>query len=334
MNEAACIADLSKYEQDRYDWLHEHCGVLDGFVSQHGQLVLEQAANHEALKAHLTIPGCIEALVLSAQNRNSLGQLLNEHTTDSVPVTESVINQAKAFVSQLYGVDLSGVCVIRCPSLRPTALGTVYGCGISKHVIVVPECSFEPYGVLVRQFGIAAHYTLMRGKPGLAAMMSNDLSQAMVGQHALLRYASRHPEQCSVIRHLQIMVVGEFAKGLSKSPEMPMGFIVSDLGADLMKAYGGGMFRAIMQELYESMSHGRAIYFGCSNFNGMALALALLDDDQGMVRFMQIDTGARKLADKLFEAFPTLDQGALAGFQQSFNERLAGIIEAIAPVEA
>jgi hypothetical protein len=195
-----------------------------------------------------------------------------------------------------------------------------------SHIVVVPEHSFDPIGVLVRQLAIAAHYTLMRRKAGLAAMMSDDLTQAMVGQYAVLRFAEDHPKQCTVMRHMQFLVSWEFAKGLSKTPEMPLGFIASDLGEALMKAYGTGMFRAILQDLYESASHGRAIWFGSSNFTGTALALGFLGDDQGMQRFMAIDAGDRTLADKLSEAFPGAEEDHFQWIQVRFNETLSGVI--------
>lgn len=332
MNEAACVNDLLHFELDRHDWLVEHKGALDGFSTDHGALLAQQVAENDDIKAHQLIPGYIQALVLTNENRLSLGKSLNGFKNAAFLVSDHAIQSAQAFVSRLFCIDLSSVLVIRAAlHVMPSAsVGTVYSCGEKKHIVVVPEESFDPVGVLVGQFAIAAHYTLMRRKPGLAAMMSDALTQSMAAHYAMLSFAVHHPAQCSVMLHLQQLVTWEFAKGMSKTPETPMGFVVSDLGEQLMQAYGGGMFRAIMQELYESMTYGRAIWFGCNNFNGMALALCLLGDDHGMTTFMQIDTGDRKLADKLFEAFPMLTQDTFKGMQVDFNERLARIISGVA----
>lgn len=329
MNESACLRDLTLYELDRYDWLVANNGSLQGFHTQHGSLLQEQVADAVELRAHQVIPGSIDALVLTNENRHVLGQLLNDYKPVSTPVTEHDVTTARSFVSEHFTIPLQEVEVLRVPmSVMPAAaLGTVYCNGTSKHIVVVPECSFDPMGVLVRQFAIAAHYSLMREKPGIASMMSDDLTQAMVGQYAVLRFAAQHPEKCSVMRHLQLLVSGEFAKGLSKTPEMPMGFIASDLGEQLMRAYGTGMFRAVVQELYESATNGRAIWFGSTNFTGSALALYLLGDADGMTKFMRQDTGNRKLGDKLKAAFVGED-GAdwFNNVQEGFNSKLASIL--------
>lgn len=334
MNESACLRDLSLYELDRFDWLMEHNGSLQGFTTRHGSLLQEQVADAVELRAHQIIPASIDALVLSNENRKSLGHALNEYKPASLLVTDHDVATARSYVCGLFAITLSDIVVLRVPShvMPGSALGAVYSNGSDKHLVVVPEHSFDPVGVLVRQFAIAAHYTLMRGKPGIAAMMSDDLTQAMVGQYAVLSFAAQHPEKCSVLRHLQLLVSGEFAKGLSKTPEMPMGFIASDLGEQLMRAYGTGMFRAVVQELYESATNGRAIWFGSTNFTGSALALYLLGDDHGMTQFMQEDSGGRKLGEKLKAAF-----GGEAGpdwlhcVQEGFNSKLAAILSVAVP---
>lgn len=327
MNEAACLTDLSLYELERYEWLLKHNGSTNGFNTSHGQLLQAQLANVDEIKAHQIIPDQIKALVLTNENRQKLGQVLNSYKATTEPVTYQDVAEARGFVSRLFGVVLDQVTVLRVPNhvMQPSSLGAVYSHGTDKHVVVVPQESFDPMGVLIRQVAIAAHYKLRRAKEGIAAMMSDDLTQAMVGQFALLKFAALHPDRCQVIRHLQMMVSGEFAKGLSRTPEMPLGFMASDLGEQLMRAHGTGMFKAIVQELYESANHGLAIWFGSTNFNGTALALAL-DDDQGMARFMRIDSGDRTLGDKLEEAFSVMGEAdPFLWIQEVFNRRIAEI---------
>ena len=331
MNESACISDLLHYELDRHQWLLDNNGSLNGFTTLHGNLLQEQVADAHEFKAHQIIPGSINALVLSDENRLALGQALNAYTPEFTIVSDVDVDVARAFVCGLFATDLPDVQVLRVPSdvMQSTALGTVYSNGTRRHLIVVPELSFDPIGVLVRQFAIAAQYTLMRGKPGLASMMSDDLTQAIVGQYAVLRFAAQHPEKSSVMRHLQLMVSWEFAKGLIKTPEMPMGFIASNLGEQLMLAYGTGMFRAIVQDLYESANNGRAIWFGSTNFTGAALALYVGNDDHGMSTLMSNDRGDRKLGEKLKAAFGGSDAPDwFDRVQEVFNSNLASITEA------
>lgn len=331
MNESACISDLTLFELDRHQWLVEHSGSTDGFVPRYGSLLQAQLGDVEEVRAHQVIPDAVKALVLTNENRKSLGQLLNTYVKTATAVTDCDVEVARSFVASLFCVVLDQVSVLRAPGhvMQATALGAVYSNGPFKHLIVVPEQSFDPMGVLVRQFAIAAHYSLRRGKPGIAAMMSDDLTQAMVGQHALLRFAAQHPEKCQVLRHLQMLVVGEFAKGLSRTPGMPLGFMGSDLGEQLMRAHGTGMFKAITTDLYESASNGFAIWFGSTNFNGTALALALDGESGGydMTQFMTLDTGDRTLGDKLEAAFGIGGEGdSLSWLQETFNKRLASLV--------
>ena len=328
MNEAACITDLNLFELDRCRWLQEHSGSLDGFTTKHGAILAAPGGISEALKAHLKTPAFFDALVLTSENRGLLGASLNSEDSTSEVITDHAVSFAKSFVEKSFGVDLSRVVVIRASKqvMPANALGTVYSNAVYHHVVVVPEFSFDPMGILVRQFAIAAHYTCMREKPGLAALMTDNLTQSMVGHYALLRFASLHPESCAVMCHLQLMVSWEFAKGLSKTPQMPMGFVASELGGQLMRDYGGGMFKAVMTDLYESMTHGQAIWFGSNNFTGMVLALTFLGDDYGMAKFMRIDSGDRTFADKITEAFPGIRPLAFEQCFAGFNAQLARMI--------
>lgn len=328
MYESACLSDLRLYELDRFHWLEANQGNISGFKTEHGKVLAEHGGSLEALKAHQVIPGLINALLMDGDNRQALALSLNAYKPATTFVSPEVIEQARQYVTELYGCPLAGVRVFTVGEtvMPSTSLGVVYSNAADAHVIVVPRWSFDPYGLMVRQFATAAHYSLMRVKAGLAAMMSDDLTQAMVAQYALLRFATDEPAKCAVMRHMQMMVGWEFAKGLSRTPEFPLGFLASELGSQLMLAYGPGMFKALLTEQYESASHGRAMWFGSCNFTGTALALALLEDDAGMARFMAIDTGDRKLADKLMEAFPSLAGDGFKAMQPSFNTRLAGII--------
>ncbi|WNZ87521.1 hypothetical protein [Pseudomonas sp. P108] len=335
MNESACFSDLSLYELDRFQWLEANQGNIQGFTTERGKVLAEHAGSMESLKAHQIIPGYINALLLNNDNRQSLGQSLSTYKLTTSWITGQVIEEARSYVMSLFNVILNEVKVYTIDEtvMPATSHGVVYSNGTRKHVIAAPRMSFDPYGVMVRQFAIAAHYTLMRGKPGLAAMMSDDLTQAMVGQYAMLRFAADEPEKCSVMRHLHLLVGWEFAKGLSRTPEFPLGFITSDLGEQLMHAYGTGMFKALVTEQYESASNGQAMWFGSCNFTGTAMALSFLGDDYGMARFMEIDTGDRKLADKLMEAFPGLGMNDFEAMQEGFNARLSSIIRSVSESE-
>ena len=139
MNESACVSDLSLYELNRHHWLVEHHGSLIGFTSEHGKLLAEQVGGCESLRAHQRIPGHINALSVSNENRLALGQCINTYKPVADLVTDSAVDRARSFVQGLFNVCLGEVRVIRAaPHVMPaTALGTVYSNGTRGHVVVV-----------------------------------------------------------------------------------------------------------------------------------------------------------------------------------------------------
>lgn len=145
MNESACISDLSLYELDRYQWLVEHNGSMDGFTTRHGSLLQTELAGVEEIRAHQVIPDPVRALVLSNENRLALGQLLNASDDTATLVTDRDVKVAASFVGGLFQVVLDEVRVLRAPAhvMKPSVLGAVYSNGASRHLIVIPEQSFD-----------------------------------------------------------------------------------------------------------------------------------------------------------------------------------------------
>jgi hypothetical protein len=300
-------------------------GSMDGFQSEHGRLLMDTLGSDTSLHAHLVKPSFHHRLAMSSANRQRLADTFRpESEVFHRPVTDADINKAKAFVSELLQIDVGGVRVVLAPQvvMQPKALGTVYSSGSENHVVVVPESTYDPEGLLVRQLAIAAHYIGMRRAGGLVTMISDGVAQAMVGHFAATRYAMTASPSDSMILQQQMIVYWEFAKGLSYSATDPLAFIASDHGAGLMQDYGGDMFQAVITDLYESMTNGRAIWFGDNCFVGAALAIANIENHNGVRRFIMSDRGDLTLDARLSASFEGYSDELVLGF----NENLSTLI--------
>lgn len=300
MTQVSCITDLFNYEKDRADHIQSCGGSIEGFTTKHGMLLQRELEGNKALTAHLVMPDSIKGIELASGVRKALGQSLDTPLPPSKPISSDDVSKARSFVRDLLGQDLSDVAVIHASArvMRDTSFGTVYSCGPTNHLIVVPESHFDPVGLLVHQFAIAAHYTAMRKGSAIGSMVSDSVTQSMIGHYASLQWFCQN-DRSLLLPHLRNMVRWEFATGLGRTATYPMGFIVSDLGVSLLKDFGGEMFRSIVSELYESMPDGRAMWFGTNSFIGCALALIFFDCPGGIRKFISLDTGDKTLQEKL-----------------------------------
>ncbi|MBJ2214125.1 MULTISPECIES: hypothetical protein [Pseudomonas] len=322
MNHDACIEDLFAFERDRASHICGSKGSMDGFQSGHGRLLMEMFGTDTSLQAHLVKPSFHHALAMSSTNRQRLADTFRpESEIAHRAVTEADINKAKAFVSELLQIDVSDVRVVLAPQMvmQPKALGTVYSSGAVNHVVVIPESTYDPEGLLVRQLAIAGHYIGMRRAGGLATMISDGVSQAMVGHFAATRYAMTEPSSTSMTFQQQMLVYWEFAKGLSYAATDPLAFIASDHGAGLMQDYGADMFQAVIADLYASMTNGRAIWFGDNSFVGAALAIANIENHDGIRRFIATDRGDRTLDARLSASIAGYSAEQVLGFNNTLS---------------
>jgi hypothetical protein len=303
MNENACIDDLFRYEGERAEYLKANQGSLKGFKPVYGAVLAASMENDISLKAHLTVPGYLEETTLTSDIRQLLTRALAVTAPEAESVTDDHVAAARGYVTGLLGVSVGQVDVIKAPAstMKEASTGVTYACGPANHVVVVPECLPDPVGTLIYQFAIAAHYTAMRGQGSIASMISDSLTQAMVGRFVVTNWARQQAPEV-LAWQLREIAHWEFAIGLGKTPTYPMGFLVSDLGVSLLKDYGDEFFKAVLNDLYDSMTDGMAMWWGTNNYYGSMLALAHLDDLEGIRRFIALDAGNKTLDTKLHAA--------------------------------
>lgn len=324
MNESACIEDLFQYEAERAAHIKANSGELEGFVPKHGHVLSAVLQSNDNLQAHLAIPQWLEDITLDSECRRLLIKALKCGEAEPRLVTEGDVAQAKAFVAALFDVDLGKVEVILAPKrvMGAKSTGVTYAAQAEEHIVVVPGGMADPVGTLVFQLAVASHYTAMRTKGTIGSMISDSLTQAMVGRFATTRWAREHQPDALALQ-LREIAQWEFAIGLGKTPTYPMGFMVSDLGVSLIRDYGDDYFKSVVTELYDSMSDGRAMWWGTNNFYGSVLAIEHLEDTAGMRRFIFLDAGDRSLEAKLSEAMT--EHQALK--PKTVNQKLSSVLE-------
>ncbi|KKN96175.1 hypothetical protein LCGC14_0171050 [marine sediment metagenome] len=291
MNTNRLVTDLFRFESDRAMHLHAHRGSLKGFASSNGRLLQEALADDRAIRAHLEIPAALQRHPLPSGVRRALAEHLSLPLPQTMPVSHEAILRASEFVEEVFDLDLSHVQVVTADPvvMQPDSMGVVYSHGYRSHVVVAPSEHFDPCGMLVYQFAIAAHYVSMRSSPELEAMITDHTAQAMVGFYATVLWSQREPGS-ALAYQLRNLARWEVASGLSNSAKMPMGFIVSDLGVSLLKDYGGDLFRSIVTELYEILPDGQGIWFGATGYAGALLGIGLASEEDAL-RSLMVPSG-------------------------------------------
>lgn len=325
MSEKNCINEMYKYEAARSGFVKFNRGTVERFRADIDEAIL--VAEVEArpdLKAHMEIPEYLRTQALSSANRRTLARSRTAAFPTAQPVTEAHIAEARSYVAELLQQDVSHVSVVLAPThvMRSSSLGTVYSNQATEHVVVVPESSFDPMGILIQHFAAAAHYCALRERGDLAGMVTDDVTQQMIGHFALLRWPGVS-EDYSVLFELRDMVQWEVAAALGRSPTNTLAFVASELGGSMVNDYGPDLFKSMVTNLYESATDGQMFVLGTKLFIGRVLALAFLDDLDGIRRFMRLDTGDRTLADKLNEAMPGAVDGKVAVMNDVLGELLS-----------
>lgn len=337
MTEAKYAAEILRFEQARADYLFQHKGALDGFHDEpEGEEQLDQHLL-DRLMAHLRMPGFYPDLALSSPNRRILGPAIipstQRHDLPRHSVTIEHIEQARQYVSELLDVELGDVTVILPPptEMPADADGVVYPNGPTRHIVVVPECCHDPVLVLVRQFGIAAHYTVVRRRPGLVGLVSDTVTQELIGHYCQTRYAVECGDAATMAEVQTRLVAWEVARGLIHSPRDQLAFIGSDLGSSMLQDYGGEFMQDLISGLFEGYTLGQGLVHGQACFMGAAIALALHDEPNAILTFLNLDRSDRSLDEKLAEA---LGADYAPGSILAFTEKLAALIEPLAPQPA
>ena len=328
MTDSALITDLFNFEADRASFLARTKGSLDGFSSNHGALLVESPHLLSKYAAHLARPSFYPNLELTSDNRQQMAARLNCITLPAIEAVNDLhIQRARRFVSDLLGVDLSLVQVMLTRTVGEPAdsTATVFPCGVREHVIVAPQASRDPEGMLVRQFGIAGYYAATRAKGGLGSLVVDLVTQEMAGHFAATRYARECQSPELVLSKQRLLIVWEFAKGIANAPTQPLAFIASDLGADLIRDYGAQFCQASITNLYDCLPDGKGIIAGAAGFLGYAMAIALEDDLEGVMRLIRQYSGEKALEVSLAEAITAYEPAQILGF----NDRLAEMIRSV-----
>lgn len=231
------------------------------------------------------------------------------------PVTAEHIRQARKFVQEHYKFDVSTVPVrlSRVPQTESVE-GFFMPCGIADGVVFLPSVFCSPVELIVHELGHAMHTTIRRQQRPTDYrfwMDRHPIGSEMCAYHAQFSYLLKHGtrEQFYVALGALLTNVSQLLCLLAVNAKMsqadfqkwPLVQAYRNTGAwqALLDMYGG------MHPTHPNSEQNTAV--AVSEYPkgmGVALALKLIDEPEGLVTFMKEDSVAKPILLKLNEAFP------------------------------
>lgn len=308
----------TQYMEARFRLEH---AMLDELLNGRGTLlerrervIAQQAGNVPTSPGPLpgmNLPGAVLNVALSPDvYRWAAHGYRYANVSEEIPFTDEIIEESKAFVSNLLGVDLTEVRVVCVPSDEwgdEPAEGYLYEAGADAPVVFVPEAFYSPQELLVHELAHAAH-TLARRRDGdPAKAFSSPASAEFIAHFTQYRYllaygteadfAAAMGQLTTAMYALAIFADAQEQGGLRASVE---GFLASAHARPFLEALGEETPRA---QFAHFMANRENLWSEVHRALGIMLAVIFRHDDEGVEEFMAIDSLDRSIADKVAEAF-------------------------------
>ena len=229
----------------------------------------------------------------------------------SQAVTEDHVAQAREYVSNLLTVDLSNVRVELIPVDSwdsPSSEGMNIAMGFDNHLIFMPDHFSSPVEVLVHEFGHAAHATAARKNGVLASFYILPTTAEFVAHFCQFNYLLEHGSRAYFDAALHQITEAAYALSIISTgiTENFSEFMTTEAS----RAIAAVMSTHLLRERYENFRRDKA-WLQNQAMRGIALilTLALIDEKEGMIRFIHADRVDRSLEQKLTAAF--LDVGVM-----------------------
>ena len=226
------------------------------------------------------------------------------------PITYREISEARAYTSTLLGVDLSAVRVEVVPVHEWDEGATVEGfqvpVGVRDHLVFVPDMFMSPQELLCHELAHAGHTTAQRLNGELPYFSTAPLTAELVAHYCQYNYLLEHKDRAHFVGALMQLMTASYALAIYASG------IHNDFGAFLKAAEAReireALPRDVLESTYRTFQTDRRFWHqevmrGVSNI----LALLLVDEHEGMRRFISADRIDQTLEAKLIAAFPNVD---------------------------
>ncbi|MDO6387911.1 hypothetical protein [Uliginosibacterium sp. 31-12] len=257
-----------------------------------------------------------QRLTLSAETLQAIDQAFAGGSAfRNEPVTAEHVRQAREFMQQHYEFDASAVKVNISQVLQTESVeGFFMPCGISDGAVFLPSEFCSPVELIVHELGHAMHTTIRRQRqPTDYRFWMNrfQIESEMCAFHAQFSYLLKHGNRVQFYVALGALLtkVSELLCLRALSEEMSLADFKTwlpvqayrDTGAwqALLDMYGG------MNPTHPNSEQNTAVAVReYPKGMGLALALKLIDEPEGLVAFMKEDSAAMPILSKLNEAFP------------------------------
>lgn len=242
-------------------------------------------------------------------------------------ITNQMISEARAYTSTLLGVDLDSVHVEIVPIQEWDEGDTVEGfqvpVGVRDHLVFVPNWFSSPEELLCHELAHAGHTTARRINGELSYFDATPVTAELVAHYVQYNYLLEHKDRTHFVAALGQLTTASYALAIYASRIYDN--FVSFLGTEWAKEFRKAMSIDILRNTYEKFQANQQYWLqevsrGIANI----LALLLIDEHEGMRRFISEDRIDQTLETKLRTAFPNFDP--LASFT-NVNDKIFELLE-------
>lgn len=278
--------------------------------------VLMQVTKAIPEEAVFTYPVEYQQLTLSAETQQAISRAFAGGSAyRDEPVTAEHIRQAQEFIQQNYEFDVSAVPVniSRVPQTESVE-AFFMSCGIADGAVFLPSVFCSPVELIVHELGHAMHTTIRRRQRPTDYRFWTaryPIESEMCAYHAQFSYLLKHGTRVQFYVALgalltnvsQILCLRALSaeKSLTDFQTWPpvQAYRKTRAWQALLDMYGG------MNPTHPKSEQNIAVAVSeHPKGMGLALALKLIDEPEGIVAFMKEDSLAKPILLKLNEAFP------------------------------
>lgn len=244
---------------------------------------------------------------------------------DPQRVTEGGIMKARDYTSDLLGVGLENVRVEVIPQHQwdLSAEGFQIKSGVEGHVVFVPERFSSPEELLCHEFAHAAHSTAQRRNGELPYFFANNITAEFVAHFCQFNYILDRLTRTHFASAMGQFTTATYALSIFSSQALEdfNEFIESNEAKAIREAMPHATLASQYHTFQQDMSY---FFYEVQRGIGLMLALLLIDEREGMKRFISIDRIDHCLSDKLIAAFP--ESGILDAFPR-INEQIFMLLD-------
>lgn len=271
-------------------------------------------------------PGFISAPV-SASTYRLIWREATAHPMGLHRVMGEHIDEARSYVQDLFDVDLGRVRVEIVPRSQwddHTAEATTKKEGVDSHLIFIPDfCDCPPSELLVHEFAHAGHFAAQRQNNEIEYFWSFPATKEFAAHFCQYNFLLERRPRADFMHAMGQFVMSTYALAILSANALSSfeSFIQSEQGQAIQE----GWPMAELVSTFELFQRNQSFFIDEWQ-RGIAqmLSLLLIDEREGMRRFIRLDRIDQDLGTKLAVAFPEV--GVLDAFPQ-INAQVASLLK-------